>query len=89
MCKLCDNSHLSPSPIHERRVHAGMTAIEQAFQAPFTSRLTFQMDLMNLVSVHDADIAAGGGGGGIAMEDEWAQDLLIGIHINPVGAAEA
>jgi hypothetical protein len=89
VCKLCDNTHLSPSPINERPIHPAMTAIEQAYQAPFASRLTFQMDLMDLVSIHNADIEAGGGGGGIEMEGTWAMDLSIGIHTHPFGAAEA
>ena len=66
-----------------------MTDIERAYQAPFASRLTFQVDLMDLVTIHNADIAGGGGGGGLEMEGEWAMDLSIGIHTSPVGAAEA
>ena len=96
VCKLCDYSHLSPSPINERRVHPGMTAIERAYQAPFGLLLAGSIDLINYVGHRDAEESVVDEETGhlieaapVEMQGDWGSMFLSSLHNHPVGAAEA
>lgn len=96
MCKLCDNSHLSPSPINKRRVHRGMAVLERAYQAPFGLLLAGQIDLINFAGDHDVAESVVDEETGyliqappLEMDGDWAAMFLGSLHEHPVGAAEA